>query len=292
MPKVLIAAAGGRVARRVAAALCDLGEPPRALVRNPIKAHDELVDNQGAPLPLEIVVGDLADRDSVRRALVGIEVAFLALGSSLQQVELEQRFIDVAAEVGLPHLVKLSAADARSDGVASVLRWHAAIEAHLAASSVEHTLLSPSTFADVLMLAAPSIRESNRWSGSAPQGRNALIDSIDVVDAAIAVLTEPSKRGKRHVLTGPFALTWPEVADRLTQVLGRPITYGAVSIDERRAQLEAAGLASWRVDLLLGLDAINYSELYATPTDAVRQLTGQRPRTVEEYIERNRAAFS
>jgi len=44
MPKVLIAAAGGRVARRVAAALCDLGEPPRALVRNPIKAHDELVD--------------------------------------------------------------------------------------------------------------------------------------------------------------------------------------------------------------------------------------------------------
>jgi hypothetical protein len=63
-------------------------------------------------------------------------------------------------------------------------------------------------------------------------------------------------------------------------------------VDERRAQLEAAGLASWRVDLLLGLDAINYSELYATPTDAVRQLTGHRPRTVEEYIERNRAAFS
>jgi uncharacterized protein YbjT (DUF2867 family) len=113
MAKVLIAAAGGRVARRVAAALCTLGEPPRALVRNPTKARDELVDNQGTPLPLEIVVGDLADRDSVQRALVGIEIAFLALGSSLQQVELEQGFIDVAAAVGLPHLVKLSAADAR-----------------------------------------------------------------------------------------------------------------------------------------------------------------------------------
>jgi hypothetical protein len=31
--------------------------------------------------------------------------------------------------------------------------------------------------------------------------------------------------------------------------------------------------------------------LYATPTDAVRQLTGHPPRTVEEYIERNLAAF-
>ena len=292
MPEVLIAAAGGRVARRVAAALCARGEPPRALVRNPTKARDKLVDNQGGPLPLEMVVGDLADRDSVRRALIGIEVAFLALGSSLQQVELEKGFIDVAAEVRLPHLVKLSAADARSDGVASVLRWHAAIESHLAACSVAHTLLSPSTFADVLMLAAPSIRESDRWSGTAPQGHNALIDSIDDVDATVAVLTESSKRGTRHVLTGPLALTWPEVADRFTQVLGRSISYDVVSIDERRAQLGAAGLAPWRVDLLLGLDAINHSEVYATPTDAVRQLTGHPPRTVEEYIERNRAAFS
>jgi hypothetical protein len=34
IPKVLIAAAGGRVARRVVAVLCARNEPPRALVRN------------------------------------------------------------------------------------------------------------------------------------------------------------------------------------------------------------------------------------------------------------------
>ena len=117
----------------------------------------------------------------------------------------------VAAEIGLPHLVKLSAANARDDGVAPVLRWHAAIEAHLAASSVVHTLLSPSTFADVLMLAAPSIRQNSQWSGSASQGRNALIDSSDVVDAAVAILTDPAKRGRRLILTGPVAVTWTDV---------------------------------------------------------------------------------
>ena len=60
MPKVLIAAAGGRVARRVAAALCARGEPPRALVRNANKARDVLIDHRGAPLPLEMVVSDFA----------------------------------------------------------------------------------------------------------------------------------------------------------------------------------------------------------------------------------------
>lgn len=292
MPKILIAAAGGRVARRVAAALCARGAPPRVLVRDATKARDVLIDNRGALLPLEVVQSELTDRDGVRRALAGIDIAFLALGSSLQQVEVEQRFIDVAAEVALPHLVELSAAGARSDGVASVLRWHAAIESHPAASGVPHTLLSPTTFADVLMLAAPSIRETGRWSGSAPHGRNALIDSADVVDAAVAVLIEPSKRGRTHVLTGPFALTWLEVAARMAQVLGRPIRYDAVSIEQRRAQLEAGGLAPWRVELVLGLDEINRSDLYATPTDTVRQLTGHPPRTIEDYIERNRAAFS
>ena len=69
MPKVLIAAAAGRVARRVAAALCARSEPPRALVRNANNARDVLVDDRGAPLPLEMVVSEFTDRDGLRRAL-------------------------------------------------------------------------------------------------------------------------------------------------------------------------------------------------------------------------------
>jgi len=124
-------AAGGRVARRVARALCARGEPPRTLVRDATKARGVLVDDQGALLPVELMVSDVAAPHGVRRALEGIDIAFLALGSSLEQVALEQCFIDVAAEVGLADLVELSAEGARSDGVASVLRWHAAIEARL-----------------------------------------------------------------------------------------------------------------------------------------------------------------
>ncbi len=132
------------------------------------------------------------------------------------------------------------------------------------------------------------------WAVSAPHGRNALIDSADVVDAAVAVLMEPTKRGARHTLTGPVALTWPEVAGLLTRVLGRPIRirYEVVAVETRRKQLEATGLASWRVELLLGLDAINRSNLYNTPTDTVRHLTGHPPRTVHDFIARNRSAFS
>ena len=292
MSRILIAAAGGRVARRVAAALCARGETPRALVRDAAKARRVLVDDRGAALPVELVTSDIAELDGMRRALEGVEIAFLALGSSLDQVALEKGFIDVAADTHLPHLVKLSAAAAASDAVASVLRWHAAIESHLATSGVPHTIIGPSTFADVLMLHADAIRQHRRWSGSAPRGRNALIDSADVVDVVVAVLTDPAKRGGLNVLTGPVGLTWPDVADALTRVLGRPVVYDAVSIEERRAELAASGVAAWRVELLLGLDDINRTDLYATATQTVQVLTGHPPRTIEEYIERNREAFS
>ena len=81
-------------------------------------------------------------------------------------------------------------------------------------------------------------------------------------------------------------------AARRPRKCSEPIHFDAVSIEERRAKLEAEGLAPWRVELLLGLDEINRSDLYATPTDTVRQLTGRPPREVEEYLERNRAVFS
>ena len=89
MPRVLIAAGGGRVARRVAAALCAVGERPRALARDPEKARGVLVDGEGASLSVEVVGADLTDSDAVGRALKGIDVAFLALGSSPAQVDPE-----------------------------------------------------------------------------------------------------------------------------------------------------------------------------------------------------------
>jgi hypothetical protein len=48
------------------------------LVRDAAKARGVLVDDRGAPLPVETVVSDIAGRDGARRALDGVEIAFLA----------------------------------------------------------------------------------------------------------------------------------------------------------------------------------------------------------------------
>ncbi|MFI7167291.1 NmrA family NAD(P)-binding protein [Rhodococcus erythropolis] len=288
----VIVAANGRVASRVVRRLADAGQSPIALVRDADKARSTLTGEDDAALYAELVVAELTDRAALEEALSRADVAFLALGSSPRQAQLEKAVIDAASAVSLPHLVKLSAAYASADASASVLRVHADIEAHLLASGVDHTLISPTTFMEIALLGAASVRATGGWFGTAPEGVNALIDSEDVVDSVVAVLLDPIMRGATHVVTGPEALSWPDVARELSARLGRPVSYDVVSIEERTRQLQAAGLAAWRVELLLGIDELNRESLYREPTDTVLALTGRPPRVFADFIGRHRDHFA
>ncbi|MBC2637928.1 NmrA family NAD(P)-binding protein [Rhodococcus wratislaviensis] len=268
-----------------------VGSAPTALVRDQAKAVETLRTSSGERTFGELIVGELTDTDLVESAMRDVDVAFLALGSSPDQVALEKRVIDAAARTGLAHLIKLSAAYANSESSVSVLRVHAEINDYLAANAVPSTLISPSTFMEIVYLGAVSLRETDGWVGTAPRGANALIDSQDVVDAVIAVIRDPSTRGGEYVLTGPTALTWPDVAAALSKTVGREITYRPVDVAERVAQLHAAGLDDWRIELLIGLDDINRHGLYAEPTTDFERLTGRPPRDITSFIARNAETF-
>jgi NAD(P)H dehydrogenase (quinone) len=290
--RTLIVAANGRVASRVAAKLSAAGDAPDVLVRDAAKAQRVLVDERGRPTYRDLFVGELANDETMRRAMSRAAIAFLAVGSSPAQVDLEKHVIDAAQQTSLGHLVKLSAALAAHDAVSSVLQIHAEIEDYLVKSQVPHTLVSPTSFMDLVFIGAASIRDRGHWVGTAPDGVNALIDSEDVVDVVVQVLRDPSKRGGIHLLTGPEALSWPDVARAMSSITGRTITYDAVSTQARREQLENAGLAGWRVDLLLGIDELNRHSVYSIPNDSVRELTGHPARNIEDFLRRHQAVIT
>jgi uncharacterized protein YbjT (DUF2867 family) len=291
-PTTLIIAANGRVASRVAAKLSAVGRAPDVHVRDRAKAERILVDDGGRPTYSGMFVGELANDETMRRAMSRASIAFLAVGSSPAQGELEKHVIDAARHISLGHLVKLSAALSAHDAVSSVLRVHAEIEDYLVRSGVPHTLVSPTSFMEIALIDAASIRERSRWVGTAPNGVNALIDSEDVVDVVVQLLREPSKRGGTHLLTGPAALTWTDVAYAMSVVTGRTITYDAVSTMTRREQLEHSGLAQWRIDLLLGIDELNRHSVYSVPNEAVQELTGHPARSLEDFLHRHRALIA
>src|SRR5689334_12284331 len=102
MARILVVGATGHLGRELVAACRQLGHEPHALVR-PSARRDPA---RMAPLEAARATlheGDLADRDSLRRACRGMDTVISALGGA--QVAAEDPLLDAVEEAGVERFV-------------------------------------------------------------------------------------------------------------------------------------------------------------------------------------------
>jgi uncharacterized protein YbjT (DUF2867 family) len=111
------------------------------------------------------------------------------------------------------------------------------------------------------------------------------VDVRDIAAVAVAALTGVGHEGQVIEITGPAALTFAEVAARLTAVTGRTFTYVPVSRAEFKALLQQWGLpAAVASDLANEYGVIGDGHpAFSTPRDTVLRLTGQPARSVADF---------
>jgi uncharacterized protein YbjT (DUF2867 family) len=283
----LVTGATGRTGAGVVRHLRAAGEDVRVLVRDANKAAKTFEGSPG----VEVLAGAFDDEAILTKAFDGVDVAFLALGSSPDQIRLEKAVIDGAVRAGLPHLVKLSSIATSHHSALFVGRLHAEIEDHLVASGMPHTLLRPASFVNNLFYAARPVAEEGRFFGAAPTGRVAYIDIRDLSEAASLVLLDSALQGRTYDLSGPDAHTFPEVAELLTFVLGRQVAYVPVSPADRLSALLDSGVSPWFAELLLSLETSAEAGQIGAVTTTLKDLLGRQPWTVEEFLIQNAARF-
>jgi uncharacterized protein YbjT (DUF2867 family) len=283
----LVTGATGRTSAGVVQHLNAAGEDVRVLVRDGDKAAKAFESLHG----VEIVAGAFDDEAVLSKAFDGVDVAFLALGSSPDQVRLEDTVIDGAVRAELPHLVKLSSTATRHDSALFVGRLHAEIQDHLVASGLSYTLLYPVSYANNLFYGARSVAAEHKWISAAPTGRVAYIDIRDLSEAAAVVLRDPALHGKTYDLSGPGAYTAPEIAQLLSRILGHEVTYVYASPAERRAAMLARGISEWFAELLLTLETSAEAGQLDTVSTTLVEVLGRAPRTVEKFLTENAARF-
>jgi NAD(P)H dehydrogenase (quinone) len=280
--RIAVAGATGRVG---SALISKLVTEPIELV-----ALTRTSDAERLPSGVSLATVDFDARSTLDDALRGANRLFLAHGTSPRQVANEIALIDAAVAAGVSHIVKLSVL-----GPPSRLHpfdWHMQIEAHLATRDVGFTVLRPSSFVDILARAGAPIA-NDTWGGAAGDGLVNLIDTRDVADSAFAVLLHDAHvtSQRAYHLTGPTAVSMPGIADELSGLLGRAVTYQHRSPAEQREKLLASGLNEFVADLLLGLDRLFYESVLAETTSTVRGLTGHAPRPVTDWLSDNISLF-
>lgn len=275
---VLVTGATGNVGSQVVQELRREGTAVRALVRDAARARERLGDD------VELAVGDLSDRASLQRALVGIDRVFLSSADGPQKVAQETAVIDAAAALHVRLIVKASTRLAQVGSPLPAFDWHGQIEEHLWRSEVPAVILQSSFYMTNLLAAAQAIREAGKLPVPAGQGRVAMIDPRDTGMVAAAVLRANGHEGRTYVLTGPDALSYHEVAEALSAVIGRRIDYLDVPEQAAETTLQQVGMPDWLVRQLLGAFRLIREGRLGDTTDTVRVLSGREPRPFAEFV--------
>ncbi len=283
---ILVSGATGTNGSEVVRLLSAAGIPVRALVRNRAKA-DSLAQLPG----VEVVEGDFDNPGSLDTALQGIQKAFMLPPFVNNMVELQHNFIEAAKKAGVQHVVKLSAFGADPNSSIMLGRWHGESEKELEASGMAYTHLQPNGFMQNMLPLAQGIVYQGQFMQPASDAKISNVDARDIAAVAAAVLQEDGHEGKSYVITGPEALSFYEVADRFTKVLGKPVTYVDVSPEDFKASMLQWGQPEWLADALNELFGIYRAGYGAVITDVVAEVAHKTPITFEQFIVDHKAVF-
>jgi NAD(P)H dehydrogenase (quinone) len=227
---------GGRVARRLAGR----GVAQRLVVRDAARAPE--LDRA------EVAEATYGDGEAMRRALDGVATLLMVSASEdRERVKLHTTAVEAAVAAGVGRVVYTSFFGAAPDCTFTFGRDHWHTEEALKASGVRWTFLRDNLYIDFLPLMAGA---DGVIRGPGGNGRAAVVARDDIADAGVAVLLDDTGRhdGRGYDMTGPEALTLAEVAEQLSRVAGRPITYQEETLEEAYASRATYGAPDWEVD--------------------------------------------
>jgi uncharacterized protein YbjT (DUF2867 family) len=280
----LILVIGGRskIGAALIGELLGRGQQVRALVRTGEPTG-------GLPAAAEAVTGDLADEGSLVRAMAGIEKVFLLSSPHPNAIGWHRHAIDAARRTRVQLMVRSSILGADRESPAEFISAHTTCDRYLEDSGLPYVIVRPNLFLqNIPESAIPSIDASGTFYVNAGEARISMVDTREVAAVAAVVLTEPGHAGAHYDVTGPEALSYTDVAAKLTSAMGRRISYIGASDDAVRQALLGAGLTEWFANALIGLyqdyRRSGTSGYAAQVTGIIQLLTGRPTRSLDDLL--------
>lgn len=245
----------------------------------------------GAPVDgaAETVRFDLDDTQSFPAALADCAALFVMRPPPTTSRAPFERLMDAARQAGVRHVVCASVYGA---GTSRVLP-HRHMEAAVRASGLPHTFLRPADFMQNLAdVHGDAIRRTGEIAVPSGRGRSAFVDTEDIGRACAAVLAAPTQHdGRGYDLTGPEALSFGEVAEIMTRVIGRSIRYRPISVPGFVLREFQQGRSASMAFVMAALYTVQRVGRAAPVLPDIERLTGRPATSLADYVARDRSAF-
>jgi uncharacterized protein YbjT (DUF2867 family) len=275
---ITVTGSTGTIGSELVRLLSDAGAPTRAVVRNVSKIR---------PLPGVVWLrADLHDGDVLEPVIAGTTRLFLLSDNEPGFGRLQIAALGAAQDLGVAHVVKLSALGASSHSNSTIAREHWEVEQALQQTTMTWTILRPHAFMqNWLGDVAESVRAEGVIYSPIGDGRVPFIDTRDIAAVAAEALLRPEAHaGRKYFLTGGEAVGLAELAVALSEATGKTVTYRPISMEEARARMTARRIPAPMIDAMVAIAAYQKA---GGPTskvsDSVQRILGRPPRTIRDF---------
>jgi uncharacterized protein YbjT (DUF2867 family) len=277
MPHILVIGASGTIGSELSRRLA---------------AQDETIVKATSRTPeaADQVQVDLVTRAGLQAAFDGVDRAFfLSPPGYADQEAILAPLIDEAKTRGLRKVVLMTAFGVNADEAAPLRK----AERRLEASGVPFNIIRPNWFMQNFnSYWLHGIQTVGQILLPAGAGKGSFIDTRDISAVAAALLTSDGFANREFDLTGQQALDHDEVAAILSKAAGRTIGYTDITPEAMLQGLLGAGMPKDYAQSLLEIFGFFKAGHAERATDAVLTITGQPPRTFEQYAEDYRAIWA
>jgi uncharacterized protein YbjT (DUF2867 family) len=283
---ILVLGATGNVGSQVVQQLAAVGANVRAAVRSPRQAESLKGDN------ISLTEFDTNKPETVEAAFEGVDKVFFLTPLVPDMVELSAHLVEVAKKAGVKHIVKSSGMGTEVEPGITLTRWHRATEKAVEASGIAFTFVRPNGFMqNYANFYGSTIKTQNAFYLPGGDGKVSYIDARDIASVSTVALTQDGHEGKAYEITGSEAISNEEIAEIISQVVGRKIGYVDVPEDTARQEMKQSGMPEVLVEAnmeLYGLYKLGYA---SEVTPVVEQVTGKKPITFEQFANDYAEAF-
>lgn len=279
----------------------------RAITRDTESDKATTLKDQG----VELVQGDIFDRDSLRRALAGAQTVFVttnpAYGPDPVQTEFEsaKNVADICVELDVRYLVFStlpSVSDISGGKFTKVAMFDAKAKAetYIRGLPIKSAFFSPGSFMEnYITFAAPKriASDGNNTTFAimlpmSPKTRLPLIDAGGDTGKFIgSVFTNPEEYDKKTFAGADRLYSLEEIADIFSQVTGETVIYKQISVDDFKSHLPIGGDVA--AEMLSYCEEFGYygadteSFVAATAQNALGELT-----TLHKFLEKHQFKLS
>ena len=282
---ILITGATGKTGSATAKSLGEKGETFRALIRNEEKKEE--LESLGG----EVVIGSIENTEVVNQSMQGVKTVLVLLPNSESQLALEKQLVDSAKQAGVERIVKMSSIEATPDATSPIPKLHLESEEYIKQSGLAWTMIKPNFYMQNLLASAGTIKEQGKIFLPMGDGKTGMIDTTDVGKVLAKVLSEDGHESMNHEITGPEILSFYEVAEIFSQVLGKQVDYVDVPMDAYKETLGQFLTNQWHLDAVIDLFKGIAEGGIEDKTDTFNELMGETPKSLSQFLAENSFIF-